>query len=54
MKILLFLLIMAGVGVFMMGLPLQYLSFRIWSVIFVTIFDIRFTQVRSQRWKMII
>ena len=36
MKILLFLLIMAGVGVFMMGLPLPtYLSFReIWSVNF--------------------
>ena len=52
MKILLFLLIMAGVGVFMMGLPLPtYLSFsgNLVCEFFVTIFDIHvFTQVQTK------
>ena len=52
MKILLFLLIMAGVGVFMMGLPLPtYLSFsgNLVCEFFVTIFDIHvFTQVQAK------
>ena len=51
-KILLFLLIMAGVGVFMMGLPLPtYLSFsgNMICEFFVTIFDIHvFTQVQTK------
>ena len=52
MKILLFLLLMAGVGVFMMGLPLPtYLSFsgNLVCEFFVTIFDIHvFTQVQTK------
>ena len=52
MKILLFLLIMAGVGVFIMGLPLPpYLSFsgNLVCEFFVTIFDIHvFTQVQTK------
>ena len=52
MKILLFLLIMAGVGVFKMGLPLPtYLSFsgNLVCEFFVTIFDIHvFTQVQTK------
>ena len=52
MKILLFLLIMAGVGVFMMGLPLPpYLSIsgNLVCEFFVTIFDIHvFTQVQTK------
>ena len=52
MKILLFLLIMAGVGVFIMGLPLPpYLSFsgNMICEFFVTIFDIHvFTQVQTK------
>ena len=52
MKILLFLLIMAGVGVFMMGLPLPpYLTFsgNLVCEFFVTIFDIHvFTQVQTK------
>ena len=52
MKNLLFLLIMAGVGVFMMGLPLPtYLSFsgNLVCEFFVTIFDIHvFTQVQTK------
>ena len=52
MKIFLFLLIMAGVGVFMMGLPLPtYLSFsgNLVCEFFVTIFDIHvFTQVQTK------
>ena len=52
MKILLFLLIMAGAGVFMMGLPLPtYLSFsgNLVCEFFVTIFDIHvFTQVQTK------
>ena len=52
MKILLFLLIMAGVGVFMMGLPLPpYFSFsgNLVCEFFVTIFDIHvFTQVQTK------
>lgn len=52
MKILLFLLIMAGVGVFMMGLPLPtYLSFsgNLVCEFFVTIFDIHvFTEVQTK------
>ena len=52
MRILLFLLIMAGVGVFMMGLPLPtYLSFsgNLVCEFFVTIFDIHvFTQVQTK------
>ena len=52
MKILLFLLIMAGVGVFMMGLPLPtYLSFsgNLVCEFFVTIFDIHvFSQVQTK------
>ena len=52
MKILLFLLIMAGVGVFMMGLPLPpFLSFsgNLVCEFFVTIFDIHvFTQVQTK------
>ena len=52
MKTLLFLLIMAGVGVFMMGLPLPpYLSFsgNLVCEFFVTIFDIHvFTQVQTK------
>ena len=52
MKILLFLLIMAGVGVFMMGLPLPpYFSFsgNLVCEFFVTIFDIHvFSQVQTQ------
>ena len=51
-KILLFLLLMAGVGVFMMGLPLPtYLSFsgNLVCEFFVTIFDIHvFTQVQTK------
>ena len=52
MKILLFLLLMAGVGVFIMGLPLPpYLSFsgNLICEFFVTIFDIHvFTQVQTK------
>ena len=52
MKILLFLLIMAGVGVFMMGLPLPpYLSIsgNLVCEFFVTIFDIHvFTEVQTK------
>ncbi|RSJ98812.1 MFS transporter [Streptococcus australis] len=52
MKILLFLLIMAGVGVFMMGLPLPtYFSFsgNLVCEFFVTIFDIHvFSQVQTK------
>ena len=52
MKILLFLLLMAGIGVFMMGLPLPtYLSFsgNLVCEFFVTIFDIHvFTQVQTK------
>ena len=52
MKTLLFLLILAGVGVFMMGLPLPpYLSFsgNLVCEFFVTIFDIHvFTQVQTK------
>jgi len=52
MKILLFLLILAGVGVFMMGLPLlPFLSFsgNLVCEFFVTIFDIHvFTQVQTK------
>ena len=52
MKILLFLLIMAGIGVFIMGLPLPpYLSFsgNLVCEFFVTIFDIHvFTQVQTK------
>ena len=52
MKILLFLLIMAGVGVFIMGLPLPpYLSFsgNLVCEFFVTIFDIHvFSQVQTK------
>ncbi|MEZ7611576.1 MFS transporter [Streptococcus sp. 20925_1_77] len=52
MRILLFLLIMAGVGVFIMGLPLPpYLSFsgNLVCEFFVTIFDIHvFTQVQTK------
>ena len=52
MKNLLFLLIMAGVGVFMMGLPLSpYLTFsgNLVCEFFVTIFDIHvFTQVQTK------
>ena len=52
MKILLFLLIMAGVGVFIMGLPLPpYLSFsgNLVCELLVTIFDIHvFTQVQTK------
>ena len=52
MKTLLFLLIMAGVGVFMMGLPLPpYLSFsgNLVCEFFVTIFDIHvFSQVQTK------
>ena len=52
MKILLFLLLMAGVGVFIMGLPLPpYLSFsgNLVCEFFVTIFDIHvFTQVQTK------
>ena len=52
MRILLFLLLMAGVGVFIMGLPLPpYLSFsgNLICEFFVTIFDIHvFTQVQTK------
>ena len=52
MRILLFLLIMAGIGVFIMGLPLPpYLSFsgNLVCEFFVTIFDIHvFTQVQTK------
>ena len=52
MKTLLFLLIMAGVGVFIMGLPLPpYLSFsgNLVCEFFVTIFDIHvFSQVQTK------
>ena len=52
MKILLFLLLMAGIGVFIMGLPLPtYLSFsgNLVCEFFVTIFDIHvFTQVQTK------
>ena len=52
MKILLFLLLMAGIGVFMMGLPLPpYLSFsgNLVCEFFVTIFDIHvFSQVQTK------
>ena len=52
MKILLFLLIMAGIGVFIMGLPLPpYLSFsgNLVCEFFVTIFDIHvFSQVQTK------
>ena len=52
MRILLFLLLLAGIGVFMMGLPLPtYLSFsgNLVCEFFVTIFDIHvFTQVQTK------